>query len=804
MKARPCNYDNYANCTNNSCFVSADYRLIEKQITIQKMSRDVVPSKRFRQSVINFGPRAIASTEASGSAGVVTEESSVDVVERVSHQYGVDAVELTCASTSSRDVSALTEFLSPNQPSTNEGIPTQQLAKRTLKFQTSWFKSYEWLHYSNDIKGVICFTCAKATELGLLTNASKTDKAFITTGYSNWKKALEKFADHQNSGTHHLAVNQMRQLKMEPVTAQISTQVMKAQQSARIALLKEFETIQFLARQGLALRGRDSDSGNYAQLLKLRSKDVPELVGWLSKVTNFTSPESQNEMLSMLSHTVLKGLIATVRQQSQQYAIIMDGTQDCSGIEQESLCIRYVDDDLNPQEIFVGLYEPPDTRGTTLANIIEDVLIRFNLPIADLRAQTYDGAANMSGEYRGCQAIISEKQPLAPYFHCGGHISNLVAQSTAQSCSLVRDAIQWAHELGVLFGRSGKCKDIFAKIAVCETGSYINIKPLCPTRWLCRTPAIRSLITQYESVLASLTEMSQSMSGESATKANGLLERFEQGSTYLGLLVALNVFSVLDQFNAAMQARSATIGGMLEAVSVVKSILVSMRTEEEFKKLLNEATTAIEKLQINPVQLPRARRPPARYSGPATAHHATTVDEHFRTIYFEIIDTALNHLTERFDGKSKGLEMYLKLECCLLTGEIESETIDKYPELDKETLIVQLAMFRKMNKYSTLQDCQAIFNQMSPEVRGMFSQVERVIRLMLICPVTSCESERSFSALRRLKTWLRTNMTQTRLNAVAICHVHQESLDAIDLIQLASEFITRSQIRLQTFGKCYI
>jgi hypothetical protein len=55
----------------------------------------------------------------------------------------------------------------------------------------------------------------------------------------------------------------------------------------------------------------------------------------------------------------------------------------------------------------------------------------------------------------------------------------------------------------------------------------------------------------------------------------------------------------------------------------------------------------------------------------------------------------------------------------------DSETIQKYPEIDKDDLIVQLAMLRKMNNYSNLHDCrQATFNQMIPEVSGMFSQVD--------------------------------------------------------------------------------
>lgn len=87
---------------------------------------------------------------------------------------------------------------------------------------------------------------------------------------------------------------------------------------------------------------------------------------------------------------------------------MVDGTQDGAGIEQESICIRYVDKTL-VNEMFLGLYNPPDTTGITLSVVVKDVLTRITLPIEDLRAQTYDGAANMSGEYNGCQAIIGSE-----------------------------------------------------------------------------------------------------------------------------------------------------------------------------------------------------------------------------------------------------------------------------------------------------------------------------------------------------------------------------------------------------------
>lgn len=68
---------------------------------------------------------------------------------------------------------------------------------------------------------------------------------------------------------------------------------------------------------------------------------------WLNRTTNFTLHDCQNEMLELLSHAVVRSIISIVKAESRQFAVVVDGTQDCAGLEQESICIRYVDKTLS-------------------------------------------------------------------------------------------------------------------------------------------------------------------------------------------------------------------------------------------------------------------------------------------------------------------------------------------------------------------------------------------------------------------------------------------------------------------------
>ena len=111
-----------------------------------------------------------------------------------------------------------------------------------------------------------------------------------------------------------------------------------------------------------------------------------------------------------------------------------------------------------------------------------------------------------------------------------------------------------------------------------------------------------------------------------------------------------------------------------------------------------------------------------------------------------------------------------------------------------------MQLFRRKRTVKSVGEAADILRKMVPEVRGEFEEVEKLLRLLTVSPAFSAEPERSFSALRRLKTWMRSTMSQTRLNAVAVCHVHQDILDAIDIAALVKLFVSRNDTRLYMFG----
>ena len=90
---------------------------------------------------------------------------------------------------------------------------------------------------------------------------------------------------------------------------------------------------------------------------------------------------------------------------------------------------------------------------------------------------------------------------------------------------------------------------------------------------------------------------------------------------------------------------------------------------------------------------------------------------------------------------------------------------------------------------------------MSFTQKEFFSEICILARLILVMPATNAASERSFSVMRRLKTYLRSTMRQSRLNHLMLLNINKQKIDDLDINIIADEFIQGSEHRLRVFGK---
>lgn len=144
-----------------------------------------------------------------------------------------------------------------------------------------------------------------------------------------------------------------------------------------------------------------------------------------------------------------------------------------------------------------------------------------------------------------------------------------------------------------------------------------------------------------------------------------------------------------------------------------------------------------------------------------------------------------------------------------ISYEEEFQTVTSFYKDDfhKPSLKVQLELFTtgfsqtEQSSQPTFCEVMNYVKSMSPAMQSGMSEVMKLIKLILIMPATNAISERSASALRRVKTYLRTTMHQDRFNHLMILHIHKDAVDDLPLDKCVNKFISLNAHRSNSIAK---
>ena len=169
----------------------------------------------------------------------------------------------------------------------------------------------------------------------------------------------------------------------------------------------------------------------------------------------------------------------------------------------------------------------------------------------------------------------------------------------------------------------------------------------------------------------------------------------------------------------------------------------------------------------------------------------------------------VNAINNRFNQAS--FDVYAKMESllamCLNCQDYSTELhflgTNYEEDVDVRTLNVQLGIFKVLMKdgaFTCLDDILAKIKQLSEAKMCMISENIILCNHLLVNPATSAAGKRSFPPARRLKTWLRSTMTQTRFSNLTILNTHKQRTGKLCLIDVANEFSALNENRKSNFG----
>ena len=650
------------------------------------------------------------------------------------------------------------------------------------------------------------------------------EETYISRGFRYWKKAPKCFEELQQSKCHQAAAA-YHLIPSADIQELTSKNLTDSRRVHRAYLIDVMRSLCYLARQGIALQGTHNED-NFTQLLLLLGTKDQNILKILDQPgQKYIHHDVQNELLDIMARQVLSSKLDEIRMNGI-FSIMCDEYTDCSNKEQMSFCVRTVDEGFEANEVFLGFYEVHNIKSDTLVAAIKDILLRLNLPIDKCRGQTYDGASNMFGKRSGVATQISSLQPKALPTHCYGHSLSLAVKDLTSNCKILGDTMGTVGEICILIMFSPKREKILGALSENVEGIDDDdvdggtlLDKMSETRWTVRANCFQKIIDNYSN-LQSLWDicLTENLTREVRSRIIGCQAQMKSFSFFFGLCLGQRLFSLTDNLSKTLQKENMSAVSGHRLAMLTKKTLEGMRTGENFKLFYDTVSKkATQKSQVATPSQPRKRTRPnysiltfmEGYQQAAAAHYPTTPEEHYRTIYYEAIDSVVQAVMTRFDQES--FKAFSALEQLLLKG-IENKPYDEEltqlktiygNDVDTALLPTELEVLKTLAKESCPQNAVEVFAVLRKlkEETLLIPNITKIAKLLLVNGATSATPERSFSTARRLKTWLRSTMSQKRFNTLTILNTHKKLTDKICFIKVGNIFVESQSKRYNHFGK---
>lgn len=196
---------------------------------------------------------------------------------------------------------------------------------------------------------------------------------------------------------------------------------------------------------------------------------------------------------------------------------------------------------------------------------------------------------------------------------------------------------------------------------------------------------------------------------------------------------------------------------------------------------------------------------PSKPKNPEVSENSETL---WRREFYEALDIVRAEIDRRFDQSGMKIaarreDIILKAVKGAMIAEADLDSLLLPNNIDVTALHLQLRMLSdltKLEKFRTAHEIGHFLSKLHLQTRELLKEVEKLVQLCLCLPVSTASSERSFSALRRLKMWLRNTISKRRLTHMVLLHVHGDVLDNINIHSIMQEFVRSTPERKSTFG----
>ena len=551
----------------------------------------------------------------------------------------------------------------------------------------------------------------------------------------------------------------------------------------------------------------EPDNGNFLKEVELMAKFDTVLKQHVTDVetrvshTSYFRKNIQNELISCIGEKIVEAMVQEIHQ-NKYFSILC--TPDLSHKEQLSVIIRHVavEDTPHIKEHFMGFLEVEESTGESLTTLILKRLEELGIPFEDCRGQSYDNGANMKGKKKGVQARLLEKNPRALFVPCGAHTVNLVVADAAKSSADATCYFGYLQKLFTLFSASTQ------RWSILKRHVTTTLKSWSDTSWESRISSVEAVRYQAAEVRDALIEVRDNATDPTIKiEAQSLAEEVGSYRFSICTVVWHDILTNIKHVSKLLQSETMQMDVAVDLLRKTEASLVGYR-DSGFALAQVCAKEMCEKMNVEAVlKQKRIRKTKRQFSYEIPDQEMTDALRKMEVSFFNVVvDVSIVSLQERFQALGEVEKTFgvlvnfpelpnedLRKQCETLSNTL---SCNGQSDLDWEELTQELQSFPDMEKGKKTTFELLSFLQ-EKKLKEVYPNMWVALRIAVTIPVTVAAAERSFSKLKLIKTYLRSTMSQERLNGLALMSINREVSRQVSFDDTIDAFAARKSRRVQ-------
>lgn len=270
----------------------------------------------------------------------------------------------------------------------------------------------------------------------------------------------------------------------------------------------------------------------------------------------------------------------------------------------------------------------------------------------------------------------------------------------------------------------------------------------------------------------------EAASSDTSSKASQLLNAITKPEFVVSLQICSDLFSLTLPLCKFLQKIDCDLAQACDHVKNVIDVLSTKRAsaETEFNKIFLKSLSLLKITNVE-MALPRIT---GRQMQRSNVPSATPEEYYRRNVYLPLLADFENQLRDRFDAHKKvvvGLNMLLPKFCASASLSDIDDAVQFYLGDIPSANVIEAEFTLWVNKCCQIEEknrpaCALQALEMCN--RDFFPNIHSLLSILATLPVSTSTPERTFSTLRRLKSYLRNHMNNDRLTGLALLSIHRE------------------------------